>query len=472
MITQVTRRARAGLRSRRLRSYAAPALTLLALAAVAGVPGAGASVSAGGSSSTPIEHVVVILQENHTFDNVLGQLCIQDHRECSAASSGKNEKGETIPLTRAADVVASLPHDQEAQLKAMHGGKMDGWEQLSGCKAKKGHVCYTQYDPTQIPSLAAMARKGAISDSYFSRDIVPSWGGHLDFLAQTLDGFVGNNPKHAAGAPAEGPGWGCDSNLDAMWNDPATHQLISEPSCVPDKNGKGAYRATPVPYVPTVADRLEEAGRTWGIYGAVTPVGKKKKLPGAYKWAICPTFAECLDGPQKADMHTATQLLSDAKAGSLPNFAILTPSEGVAGPTSQHNGASMIVGDNWIGEEVSAIQNGPDGSSTTIFIYYDDCGCFYDHVAPPAGLGIRLPLVMISPYAKVGYTDHNVATNSSILAYMESVLNVAPVTEQDATAYDFSESFNYSQSPTEKFLYQPAPVPPASQNLHPPQDAT
>ena len=47
----------------------------------------------------------------------------------------------------------------------------------------------------------------------------------------------------------------------------------------------------------------------------------------------------------------------------------------------------MIVGDNWIGEEVSAIENGPDGPSTTIFIYYDDCGCFYDHVAPPAGLG-------------------------------------------------------------------------------------
>ena len=108
----------------------------------------------------------------------------------------------------------------------------------------------------------------------------------------------------------------------------------------------------------------------------------------------------------------------------------------------------MIVGDNWIGEEVSAIENGPDGKSTTIFIYYDDCGCFYDHVTPPAGLGIRLPLVIVSPYAKVGYTDHNVATNSSILAYMESVLGVDPVNEEDGTAYDFHESFDYSQSPT------------------------
>jgi phospholipase C len=454
------------------RGWHLPALLLLLVAAVLAVlPGADASPTRASNASQPIEHVVVILQENHSFDNVLGQLCIQDHRECNAASSGKNEKGETIPLTQASDIVAELPHDQGAQLAAMDSGKMDGWEKLSGCRAKKGHKCYTQYDPSQIPSLAALARAGAISDAYFSRDIVPSWGGHLDFFAQTLDGFVGNNPTHAAGAPAAGPGWGCDSNLDAMWNNPITHELISEPSCVPDKNGKGAYRATPVPYVPTVADRLEEAGRTWGIYGAVTPIGKKKKLPGAYKWAICPTFAECLDGPQKADMHDASQLFTDATNGTLPSFSIATPAEGVTGPTSQHNKASMIVGDNYIGEEVSAIQNGPDGSSTTIFIYYDDCGCFYDHVTPPAGLGIRLPLVMVSPYAKVGYTDHSVATNSSILAYMESIFGVAPVNGQDATAYDFSESFDYSQTPSAPFAFHPAFVPPASRNLHPPPDA-
>ena len=95
------------------------------------------------------------------------------------------------------------------------------------------------FDPSQIPSLAAMAHAGGISDAFFSRDIVPSWGGHLDFFAQTLDGFVGNNPTHAKGAPPEGPGWGCDSNLDAKWTDPVTHELLSEPSCIPNQNGEG-----------------------------------------------------------------------------------------------------------------------------------------------------------------------------------------------------------------------------------------
>jgi phospholipase C len=459
-----------GIRGEIERAQPRRAVRRVALAALAGCALLVALLLSGGaparSADVPIEHVVVILQENHSFDNVLGRLCIEDHRECDAASVGKAKKGVEVPLEKATDEVPPVSHEQSSQLKAIDKGKMDGWEKVNGCQANQ---CYVQYYPSQIPSLAALARGGAISDRFFSRDIVPSWGGHLDFFAQTLDGFIGNNPQHKKGAPPEGPGWGCDSNLDARWLAPGmTGKGVLEPSCIPDKNGSGPYRKSPVPYVPTVADRIEEAGRTWGIYGAVNPNEKNQK--SAYKWAICPTFAECLNGPQKEDMHEAPQLLSDAREGRLPSFSILTPTSGVTGPTSQHNGTSMIVGDNFIGEEVSAIENGPDGATTTIFIYYDDCGCFYDHVAPPAGLGIRLPLVIVSPYAREGFTDHNVATNSSILAYMESVLHVAPVDEQDANAYDFSESFDYEQAPTPPFAFRAAHVPAASRNLHPPPD--
>jgi phospholipase C len=437
---------------------------LLALALALALAGAASlRMATAGGAASPIEHVVVILQENHSFDNVLGKLCIQDNREkCHAASSGKNEKGETIPLSKASDLVPGVGHDQKSQLNAMDKGKMDGWERVSGCKENQ---CYTAYEPSQIPSLAPLARGGAISDAFYSRDIVPSWGAHLDFFAQTLDGFVGNNPYHASGAPPAGPGWGCDSNLDATWIDPVTHKSIGEPSCIPNKKGEGPYRKSPVPYVPTVADRLEEAGRTWGIYGAVT--GKK----GGYVWATCPTFAECLYGPQKADMHEAPQFITDAKAGKLPNFSLVTPSVGSSGSTSQHNGDSMLVGDNYIGEAVSAVQSGSDAATTTIFIYYDDCGCFYDHVAPPKGLGIRSPLVIVSPYAKRGFTDNKTATHSSILAYMETVLHVNPVSEEDKAAYNFAESFTTLAS-TSKFVFNPATVPASSRNLNAPVDSS
>jgi hypothetical protein len=363
----------------------------------------------------------------------------------------------TIPLARAPDKVTDISHDQKTQLDAMDEGKMDGWEGIGGC-APPQVKCYVQYEPRQIPSLAALARGGAISDAFFSRDITASWGAHIDLFAQTLDGFVGNNPEGNTGK-----GWGCNSNLEAEWIKPGTTTVLMEPSCIPDKSGKGPFRASPVPYVPTIADRMEEAGRTWGIYGTVKQISQI-----GYKWSICPTFAECLNGPQKTKMHDSSQLLSDAKAGTLPSFSIVAPAKA----TGQHNGESMIVGDNMIGQEVAAIQNGPEGSSTTIFIYYDDCGCFYDHVAPPAGLGIRSPLVIVSPFAKKGFTDHNTATNSSVLAYAESVLKVKPVTQLDASAYNFHESFtNVVASPT-PFAFKAAPVPPSSQNLNPPEEGT
>ena len=115
-------------------------------------------------------------------------------------------------------MVPAVSHSQESQLDG-DGRRQNGWLGTRSTDARQS-ACYTQYDPSQIPSLAALARAGAISDAFFSRDIVPSWGGHLDFFAQTLDGFVGNNPQHAEGAPPEGSGWGCDSNLDAIWTDP------------------------------------------------------------------------------------------------------------------------------------------------------------------------------------------------------------------------------------------------------------
>ena len=108
----------------------------------------------------------------------------------------------------------------------------------------------------------------------------------------------------------------------------------------------------------------------------------------------------------------------------------------------------MAQGDNWIGDVVSAIAGGPNWSSTAIFITYDDCGCFYDHVPPPvSGWGIRLPMVIVSPYAKAGYTDHSNASLVSMTAYAEHTFGLAPMTTADTNAYWYQNSFDYSQTP-------------------------
>jgi phospholipase C len=91
--------------------------------------------------------------------------------------------------------------------------------------------------------------------------------------------------------------------------------------------------------------------------------------------------------------------------------------------------------------------NGPQWNSTTIFIAYDDCGCFYDEVAPPDGFGIRTPMVIVSPYAKAGFTDNNIASTSSMLAFIEHTYRLPPLGAGDQNAYDFAHSFDFTQSP-------------------------
>jgi phospholipase C len=134
----------------------------------------------GATTTSPIQHVVVIDMENHSFDNVLGQLCIIDKRPgCDAASQGKVSSGKTVQLSRATDLVPNVVHDEASQTSAIDGGKMDGFNKISGCGSSGGYACYTQFYPDQIPNTAALARRFAISDHTFEQHSVPSWGGIL-----------------------------------------------------------------------------------------------------------------------------------------------------------------------------------------------------------------------------------------------------------------------------------------------------
>jgi phospholipase C len=271
-------------------------------------------------------------------------------------------------------------------------------------------------------------------------------------VTPSTDHFTGDNPKPPSRPPAgwtAGPGWGCDSNLVAPWINPSTGASSKQPSCVPDPalglpNG-GAFEPTLAQYVPTIMDRLDQAGLPWHLYTAPSTD------PG-YIWAVCPSFAECLDTDQSGNMVPAEQVLTDGAAGSLPAYSLVLAGSGIYSDVVQHNSMSMATGDNWIGQVVSSIENGPDWNSTAIFITYDDCGCCYDHVTPginPDGTqqGVRMPTVIVSPYARAGYTDSTPASFASILAFVEQNFGVTSLGVNDAGAYGFANAFDYSQSP-------------------------
>jgi phospholipase C len=415
-------------------------LAVIALAAVATVasarPNGGAPAAAATALPTPIRHVVVLYQENHSFDNVLGRWCVSTKR-CAGTTVGKLPGGATIPLGQASDVVARVGHQSSDQTTAVDAGAMDGFSRIRGCSASSGYACLTQYRASQIPNLIALASKFTVSDATFEAQAQPSWGSHLELVAGRPDGFVGDNPVPSVTGAAPLNGWGCDSHEDTPWRPTLQSPIQMVPACVPEPSGHGPYRPSPVKWVATVMDRLQAAGRSWRIYETT-----KAKTGPPYGWAICPTFADCLDTSQRQDMVPSGQVLTDAAAGTLPNLSLVMPS----GTHSQHNANSMLLGDNWIGRVVSAIEQGPQWKSTAIFITYDDCGCFYDHVAPPPKLGIRVPMVIVSPYARAGFTDHGTASLTSILAYVDHVFTLAPL-GGDATAYPYTNSFNYSQTP-------------------------
>ncbi len=437
----------------RVRSARIGVLVTLPLAMVALVATAVAARSQ--TRGNPIEHVVVIYQENHSFDEMLGRFCVQTSR-CDGATEGKIHDGTTIPLATAADIVPPVGHARKAQEAAIDGGAMDGFDLIAGCDASTAYACYRQYDASAIPNFSALADAFVVSDATFENSTAASWASHLDLVSSTMDGFYGNNP-HASVAPqgpTPGPGWGCDSRKDTLWSANPEDEPILVPSCVPDRDGNGPYRPSPVPWVPTIMDRFDAAGLTWKLYAGGGP-HKPKNWRSGYYWQVCATFYECQGSSQIENWVANAKVLSDAAAGTLPNLALVTPKAG----SSQHNDESMIRGDNWIGSVVSAIENGPDWDSTVIFITYDDCGCFYDHVPPPTGLGIRVPMVIVSPYARAGYTDHEVASFNSMLAYAEHLFGLLPLSSADGTAYDFAGAFDYSQTPLPPVRMVERPIP-------------
>ena len=411
------------------------------------------------AASTPLQHVIVIYQENHTFDNVLGYWCQQSGHCIGMPTKVTLKGGISVTPKQAPDIVPQIDHSVGGQLAAIDHGAMDGWAKVAGCAAPT-YSCIDYYTPAQIPNLSALASKFAISDATFSEADSPSWGGHLYAVAATTDGFLGTNPAPASA----GPGWGCDSKKTSAWVS-STGKTLQAPSCIPDPslgiaNG-GAFKPTQVSYVPTIMDRLDAAKLPWKLYA--TTKGPKTG-GGSYNWATCPSFAECLDTSQRTNLVNTSQVLTDAAAGKLPAFGLVLPGvDTVDRNASQHNGTSMAVGDNWIGKLVGALEASPEWSSTAIFITYDDCGCFYDQVPP--GLnpdrsqkGTRVPLVIVSPYAIPGYVDSTPTTFAGILAFVEHNFGLTALNVNDAQAYPFSRAFNYSETPLPPVRMMQTPV--------------
>lgn len=446
-------------------------------------PSAPLSVTTSATSSSPIQHVVIIDMENHTFDNILGDFCVQQaagsiqraglNMGCDGTDTGKLDTGAAYPMPETADSGLQINHSVPGQITAMDQGKMDGFDQLSGCTGGDSPpygclttfrgltgVCGSTGTATCIPNAVSLAKNFAISDRTFEFRQTPSWGGHLILGSATLDNFQGENPKSSNPGARTGlqgaPPWGCTSGQTTQFWGGSSFNVYA-PSCVPDRSASigpvwAGYTGPQATYVPTIFDRMDAGGVSWRIYGLGS------------KWSVCPDFWECMGSSQQNNVVSNSQLGTDAQNGTLPSMSLVVP------PTSssEHEPASVSAGDNWLGQTLTSLQTSPNWSSMAIFITWDDCGCFYDHVNPlqfNPEWGIRVPLIIVSPYAKAGYTDSNPATFLSMMAFIEHTFGLqalhpcATVSANDPNCtddvqgvdgqptYDFSNAFNYSQAP-------------------------
>jgi hypothetical protein len=419
------------------------------------------------TAPTPVRHVVILLEENHSFDNVLGPYCAEVDagqrarsgldKDCDGATTGRTTTGQVVPLTSAPDIVPAAKHTPQGQVQDIAGGKMDGFNLDPDCSLVLAN-CYNAYTPTTgpcavgscIPNVVTLADHYALSDRTFELAATPSWLGHLVFATADGDGFEGTIPKRYVAGPAPkacGPGWGCDSGFATPWS--PDHLLV--PSCVPDAAGGlgpnwAGYTGPTAPHEATIFDELDHAGLSWRIYGGEgAPVVQHGFGPDGWGWTICPSFAECLYSAQRQNLVAAQNVVTDAAAGTLPAFSIVTPTA----PNSEHNADAMSQGDDWIGQVVGAIQHGPRWGSTVVFVTWDDCGCFFDHVNPlafGATWGLRVPLLIVSPFAKPGATDSQPTTFAGLLAYAEHVFGLPPLSTADASAYDYAQDFCYQPS--------------------------
>jgi len=363
-----------------------------------------------------IQHIVYIIKENRTFDNYFGKF-----PGAEGATSGTISTGKVVPLRQAPDrTPRDIAHSWEAALKAMDGGKMDQFDLIAGGNKKGDFLAYTQYAKADIPNYFAYASHFVLADHMFSSLHGPSFPNHLYTVGAQSGGAI-NNPTSSGGV------WGCDA--------PNTSRVQ-----VMDNVGKITHQF-PCFDFQTIADSLEASGLTWKYYSPM-------KGESGYRWSALDAIDHIRNTSLWTDHVVPTaQFVDDATNGRLPAVSWLVVSE----DRSEHPPASVCVGENWTVQQLNAVMRGPDWKSTAVFLTWDDFGGFYDHVPPPQvdnfGFGPRVPLLIISPYARQGFISHTFYEFSSVLKFIEERFGLKPLTERDSEANDMLDSFDFDQRP-------------------------
>jgi phospholipase C len=419
---------------------------------------AGTSSSGGGHPPGKIEHVVVIFQENRTPDNLFHDPVLIG-RGADIASSGINSSHQTVPLTaEPLGINYDLGHGHSDFVVMYDGGAMDGADKIkvtcegTPCPPPNPQFYYVQ--ASDVAPYFQMAETYTFGDHMFQTNEGPSFPAHQFIISgtsaptATSTMFVSSNP---AGVSNSDNDTGCTAPpAEYVW-------LI-------DANGDDSTQAYPCTEHPALTDELDAKGISWRYY---TPsAGSIWTGPNAIQH-LCgpnappPNATACQSADWNNDVILYTNgnpapILTDISNNNLPAVSWVIPS----GQNSDHPGATDATGGpSWVASIVNAIGTSSYWSNTAIIVTWDDWGGWYDHVPPPQVInngtswgsgyvyGFRVPLIVISPYAKAGYISHVNHDFGSILHFIEQVYGLSSLGYADAHADDLSDCFDLNQSP-------------------------
>jgi phospholipase C len=372
------------------------------------------------------KHIVILIQENRTFDNLFATFPGAD-----GATSGKTHDG-TMRL-RPADLESPIsPNNGHSfWLRDYNHGRMNGFDSVP----PDGYV-YQYVRPSQIRPYWDLAEQYVLSDHMFQTQGSGSFTAHQDLIRgdTAINGTFAliDFPTGGADQP-----WGCDSSPGT------TTSLVTA-----ENDWKQYKNAGPFPCLTyrTLRDTLDAKSLSWRYYAPA--VGKSF---GGNLWNAFDAIKAVRYGPQWStnEANPETRVFTDIARDTLPCVSWVVPDY----QNSDHPGDSSDTGPSWVAQVVNAIGESPAWKSTAIVVVWDDWGGWYDHVAPPGplrygGLGFRVPAIVVSPYAKSGYVSHKDYEFGSIVKFVEANWSLPSLGTTDKTSASFiSDFFNFSQRP-------------------------
>ncbi len=363
-----------------------------------------------GDTATPLEHLVVLMQENHTFDNYFGTYPGADGTPpgvCMPVDPNA-PNGECIRPFHLGTTDVSLDdpdHSNTTSALQYNNGKMNGFVYALNQKNQDGRLAMGYYDGSDLPYYWNLADRYVLFDHWFSSFAGPSFTNHVYWVTGR-----GENPNSAV------------QNLDEY---------------------------------TSIFDELEAAGVSWKFYVQNYEPGLNYRTLYDYPadraaqvvWNPLLSYDRFLDDPElNSHIVDLSQYYTDLQEGTLPAVAYIAPS----GP-SEHPPGSLLSGQRFVRSLVQALMRSTDWDTSALLVTYDDWGGWYDHVAPPQvdafGYGFRVPAFMVGGYVKQGYIDHTVLDHTSILKFIEDNWGVASLQPRDAAANSFVDAFDFARSP-------------------------